>query len=214
MVMKHCPACEETKHLDEFYRRGKYLQSYCKVCQRAHTKRNYKNLKILSLAPNIVWHKAAMNALLRLRIPVVSGRPMFNCDLIAYGCVRINLKKTHMTVMHTSELSFKCDFTPTEQLGLTCDVLAVWHGEDIYLFDRKTPAFYHNGELKSGFSFNRYPLHGRKRERGIILEDKDIRPAHRNITLINQKLHDYQEAIGNGFVDTSTIDRYIANKER
>lgn len=45
IMKKKCPKCGKTKPASAFYKRGDYLMSYCKLCQRAHSNTVKRDLR-------------------------------------------------------------------------------------------------------------------------------------------------------------------------
>jgi len=57
-MLKHCPKCNESKLLDQFYKKRTGLQGYCKVCQQNISKKYFKDNPEKAVKNAGVWAKS------------------------------------------------------------------------------------------------------------------------------------------------------------
>lgn len=177
---KECKRCHEEKNLSEFYEAKGCKDghaSLCKVCYRDVRKYNRSKPREV---PSIKSEAKAIKHLRRQGIFATPGKmsELRHLDVIAWGCVGIEVK----TSRPDEEGKYLFGFTPTQRKrGIRGDfILLVCEGKETtyHLFPSKHPAFYMNGRLKKGFSYDPYQTkrksgHGMRLTRALMEQFKD-----------------------------------------
>lgn len=187
-ISKICVVCGQLKPLTEYYRRaGSHLtMSWCKVC---HIERGKKQNRVAKHIPAAPAERLVLDKLIKQGIYATSGKltPFPYVDIVAWGCVRVEVKSATLRSNHGYAMRYQFAFTAHQQIyGFQADIviLVCLNGdkaEDTYhVFPVDFPIFYFKGVLKSGVG---YSPQRKKKER------TKIRPS-----LSKQIMDDHQDA--------------------
>lgn len=77
-MLRTCRICNEEKPTEAFNKKGAYLQSYCKECQRAYTRQHYARNKEAYKA-RAVAHNKEVDELFRKLKSERKNRPCMDC---------------------------------------------------------------------------------------------------------------------------------------
>ena len=131
--------------------------SECKECMRKRyrdtSKRDYKQ-------PKNEWEEYVINALHNEGIPALPGKAIRTSktwsDIVAFGCVEIEVKSSSLTQKNKWSPSYKFTFTPSQiKRGLVADCVILICSDvgSIHLFTADNPVFYIDGKLKGTITY-------------------------------------------------------------
>lgn len=133
--MKHCTSCDQTKPDAEFYSnraRKDGLSVYCRPCHRAATQRSKKGKRIILFREELHPGTELGKKYLALHgIPSLPGMAagMPFVDLVAWGCVPIEVKTAHPVAGSRYSWGFTDRQLEREFLGEVVMLIAI-DGED------------------------------------------------------------------------------------
>ena len=167
-AQKLCPTCGQRKPLNEFYiRKSGTPYAYCKDCQKLRAKtQTFKPREV----PGEPGEADVIAKLRSVGIYAAPGKSSEwrNLDVIAWGCVRIEVKFSSL-----SDGQFRFTITNRDKARwLRADVVILvceWECEKTYhLLPSDHPAFYINGNLKGGASYAIAPQRRVHKDRVIL----------------------------------------------
>ncbi len=158
MDTKYCTTCKKTKSIEEFYKsRGAAdgRQNRCKTCYRVIARCNKAKPKHEASHQS---EQYVIDVLKSQGIYCAAGKSSEYkyCDLIAWGCVRIEVKTANQ-----KDGAFMFTSTPRQQEhGFVADLVILvckWEDETtLHIFPSNHPVFYRSGRIKSGFYYDPY----------------------------------------------------------
>ena len=181
--IKTCAKCGETKPVAEFYFRFGKPYSACKECVKQKS-REYERLNTTATPNN--GEATVIDELWRQGIYAANGRaaPWRYVDVIAWGCVRIEVKTSHPYYpKHGISLEFQFGMGSNRRKDFdNCDIvimLARWEdGDEFYIFPADHPVFRNaKGDLKYGISWRPFANH---RKITPWLCSNEVMEAHRD----------------------------------
>lgn len=164
--MKTCNRCKQSKAFTEFYLRSgresgnepQHFSSECKDCMKERS-------RITHARPiNEAYHAAENIVIRKLRDEGIWAQPgkaiaSAYVDVVAWGCVRIEVKYSRKTVTASGAVQYKFDTTARQrQRHMLADVviLVCDTGDESYsfhVFTSSDPIFYRDGQLKVGWTY-------------------------------------------------------------
>lgn len=143
-----CKSCGDDKPAAAFYRRsgGIGYMSYCRACMTARNRRTPQHNPTETDVLERLWQAG---------IATDHGRytRFASCDLVALGCVRIEVKRATRRETGRS-ISWLAGCTPQQvRRGLIADVVIIVCDTVDYVFPVDTPALYRDGRLKTAIGF-------------------------------------------------------------
>lgn len=200
-ISKPCTKCKTPKPLTSFYMRSGFTDpdepghrlSECIDCMR---QRNYDEPCVHPTEPRAPTEVLVIDYLKAHGVSCLPGKAVHaaHVDVVAWGCVNIEVKYARYEPQYGSKLGFKFTITPKQRergflahvVVLVCDYGLP--GLSFHLFPSKFIAFYKEGRLKKGFDY----IPGRDKPEkqlypGIeVLTDLDMDTARDRLELIER----------------------------
>ncbi len=160
--MKQCSVCGNLKSITEFSKRShrNTVHTSCKECRRKKSKQYGHKHKTVEGNDG---EKLVKAELLKHGIYAAPGKcsEFKNQDLVAWGCVRIEVKTSQLHSRKQNSDSYQFDlgddktkFNRTDIVVLVCMDTISFH-----VFESNHPTFYHGGVLKKSVMYIPEPKH-------------------------------------------------------
>ena len=154
METKHCPDCDMTKPVTDFYylkHRNKYNKR-CKPCHQILSKGYAGKSKI---PEHEVYVVSELN---KRGIVSDHAKNQHNdfkfVDVLSWGCVRIECKLLSITSRSNYGGYASSNTEKQRKHGFLADVVCIVFNSELYLFKPSHPAFYIDGKLRTRILYN------------------------------------------------------------
>jgi hypothetical protein len=184
--LKTCKRCNAIKHISEFYTRSGRPNEYLGECKACYKERGRNRVTVRKDTPMVGSEILAINALNHNGIHALPGKALqyAHVDVIAFGCVRIEVKYAKLDRTHHRE-KYTFQTTPRQgQRGLLADVVMLICDDGdtptFHLFRPDDEVFFIKGRLKTGFTFTPGAMAAEKHGNNRVVMTQPMMDAARN----------------------------------
>jgi hypothetical protein len=198
-ISKVCAKCKTDKPLSEYYFRNGNPHSYCKTCIK-DTANGHR--PISQQIPKDQSEIAAIEYLRAKGIPSLPGKSLKYSwvDVVAFGCIRIEVKSSKLFT-DSNYPYFKWSVSSTQlERGVLADlIMLMCRYEDkttFHMFKPDCPAFWINGQRKTGFAYRLGAIETKKHIKGrVIMTENMMDESQDKLKLIYEELDQYVNRI-------------------